>query len=82
MYMPDLHITTTFPPEIIAKIPKRKKKSARIHLQPCASIAPIQEWLKIAVFEKQVAGIEPVSPAWEAGVLPMNYTCMSDLRLV
>ena len=36
----------------------------------------IQEWLKIAVFEEQVAGIEPVSPAWEAGVLPMNYICM------
>ena len=32
--------------------------------------------------KKQIAGIEPVSPAWEAGVLPMNYTCMSDLRLV
>ena len=21
-------------------------------------------------------GIEPTSPAWEAGVLPMNYICM------
>ena len=26
--------------------------------------------------KKQIAGIEPVSPAWEAGVLPMNYICM------
>ena len=25
--------------------------------------------------KEQVAGIEPVSPAWEAGILPMNYTC-------
>ena len=23
-----------------------------------------------------MAGIEPVSPAWEAGILPMNYTCV------
>ena len=34
--------------------------------------------------KKQIAGIEPVSPAWEASVLPMNYTCnlkkmMTDL---
>lgn len=26
--------------------------------------------------KKQIAGIEPVSPAWEAGVLPMNYICV------
>ena len=26
--------------------------------------------------KKQIAGIEPVSPAWEASVLPMNYICM------
>ena len=25
---------------------------------------------------EQVAGIEPVSPAWEAGILPMYYTCI------
>lgn len=25
--------------------------------------------------KKQVTGIEPAYPAWEAGVLPMNYTC-------
>ena len=24
---------------------------------------------------KQMTGIEPASPAWEAGVLPMNYIC-------
>ena len=27
--------------------------------------------------KKQIAGIEPVSPAWEASVLPMNYICMA-----
>ena len=26
---------------------------------------------------KQMTGIEPASPAWEAGVLPMNYICVS-----
>jgi hypothetical protein len=26
-------------------------------------------------FLKQITGIEPASPAWEAGVLPMNYIC-------
>ena len=25
---------------------------------------------------KQMTGIEPASPAWEAGVLPMNYICI------
>ena len=25
--------------------------------------------------EEQITGIEPASPAWEAGVLPMNYIC-------
>jgi hypothetical protein len=29
-----------------------------------------------SAFYKQIAGIEPVSPAWEASVLPMNYICM------
>ena len=26
---------------------------------------------------KRVMGIEPTYPAWKAGVLPLNYTCMS-----
>ena len=26
---------------------------------------------------EQVTGIEPARPAWEAGVLPLNYTCVS-----
>lgn len=25
---------------------------------------------------EQVKGIEPSWPAWEAGVLPLNYTCV------
>ena len=28
---------------------------------------------------KQIAGVEPVSPAWEASVLPMNYICIINL---
>ena len=27
--------------------------------------------------KKQMTGIEPASPAWEAGILPMNYICVS-----
>ena len=27
-----------------------------------------------------MTGIEPASPAWEAGVLPMNYICLSDKK--
>ena len=27
---------------------------------------------------KQVMGIEPTYPAWKAGVLPMNYTCVTQ----
>lgn len=30
-------------------------------------------------FLKQVRGIEPPSLAWEASVLPMNYTCMNPV---
>ncbi len=30
------------------------------------------------VSAKQLAGIEPVSPAWEASILPMNYSCTSE----
>ena len=29
--------------------------------------------------KEQVMGIEPTLPAWEAGVLPMNYTCRRRL---
>ena len=25
-------------------------------------------------------GIEPTRPAWEAGVLPLNYTCMARIK--
>lgn len=25
----------------------------------------------------QVDGIEPTNPAWKAGVLPLNYTCLT-----
>ena len=27
------------------------------------------------LFGEQVMGIEPTSPAWKAGVLPLNHTC-------
>ena len=29
-----------------------------------------------------MTGIEPASPAWEAGILPMNYICISTLRII
>ena len=29
--------------------------------------------------QEQVMGIEPTYPAWKAGVLPMNYTCLVKL---
>ena len=31
---------------------------------------------------KQMTGIEPASPAWEAGILPMNYICISTLKII
>ena len=31
---------------------------------------------------KQMTGIEPASPAWEAGVLPMNYICVKAFCLL
>ena len=30
---------------------------------------------------EQVVGIEPARPAWKAGVLPLNYTCISPTRI-
>lgn len=30
---------------------------------------------------EQVAGIEPVSAAWEATILPMNYTCTFEIQI-
>ena len=30
-------------------------------------------------FVEQITGIEPASPAWEAGVLPMNYICATKI---
>ncbi len=29
--------------------------------------------------KQQITGIEPASPAWEAGVLPMNHICISKI---
>ncbi len=31
---------------------------------------------------KQITGIEPASPAWEASILPMNYICMSVIIIL
>lgn len=30
----------------------------------------------LSALSKQMTGVEPASPAWEAGVLPMNYICI------
>lgn len=32
----------------------------------------------LSALSKQMTGVEPASPAWEAGVLPMNYICISN----
>ena len=29
---------------------------------------------------QQMTGVEPASPAWEAGVLPMNYICTRHVK--
>ena len=44
----------------------------------CESHLPLIKtiYFPIAPFLKQMTGIEPASPAWEAGVLPMNYICI------
>ena len=31
---------------------------------------------------KQITGIEPASPAWEASILPMNYICRKGAESV
>lgn len=40
------------------------------------------ESLSFSALRKQVAGIEPVSPAWEAGILPMYYTCRYEKNYI
>ena len=35
-------------------------------------------WIYSLNLKKQITGIEPASPAWEAGVLPMNYICTTQ----
>lgn len=32
----------------------------------------------VVIFMEQVRGIEPPCSAWEADILPLNYTCISD----
>jgi hypothetical protein len=38
--------------------------------------------LKTHDFGKRVKGIEPSRPAWEAGVLPLNYTRKRELPML
>ena len=33
--------------------------------------------IEFCVQKKQITGIGPAYPAWEAGVLPLNYICIS-----
>ena len=52
---------------------------------------PMQAWLfsslltEIKGFPKyqkqQVMGIEPTYPAWKAGVLPLNHTCINKIKI-
>ena len=42
MYMPDLHITTTFPPEIIVKIPKHENRILRSRILRLRRVAKRQ----------------------------------------
>ena len=34
----------------------------------------------LTAYLKQMTGIEPASPAWEAGILPMNYICIWHVK--
>jgi hypothetical protein len=44
-------------------------------------INPGPQRIKKSLFDgKRVKGIEPSCPAWEAGVLPLNYTRKRDFR--
>ena len=56
---------------------------ANRHSKTCASPLIFRERLQkkipsgvLGILE-QVNGIEPSRPAWEAGVLPLNYTCIA-----
>ena len=37
------------------------------------------DFIAFPVYTKQITGIEPASPAWEASILPMNYICTKTI---
>src|SRR5437764_11452357 len=45
-----------------------------LHLRGARSAIPAPASLPLAKASQRVKGIEPSCPAWEAGVLPLNYT--------
>ena len=43
----------------------------------CLTVTKKKDTLKsVSFFLEQVKGIEPSCSAWEADILPLNYTCM------
>ena len=46
-------------------------------LQTRINFIPVYRLLTDHSVRKRVMGIEPTYPAWKAGVLPLNYTCIS-----
>lgn len=70
-----LRLRNCFPPPIT--IPKKKgrgfaKKKNRVKPKEKPGWTAGQTKLMM----EHLAGIEPVYPAWEAGVLPLNYRCI------
>ena len=45
----------------------------------CRSTIYFDDFATLLIDSKQITGIEPASPAWEASVLPMNYICIVSL---
>src|SRR5438309_3826090 len=43
---------------------------------------PCRRKYDLSIEEKRVKGIEPSCPAWEAGVLPLNYTREGRIGIV
>ena len=67
-----------------SKIMKQNKKASNIHsLRSLTNFVIFRQNIggHFTLME-QVAGIEPVLLAWEAKVLPLNYTCKETLFLL
>lgn len=72
--------------QIILAIGYRVRNNIGIHFRNWASSILTKYmpkgFAKNYLNKEQIAGVEPVSPAWEANVLPMNHICIVYFTII